>query len=411
MSGQVHEALRATAVYHRCTHRNHTRVQRQESIMLAVTCFQCGHTVEISPDADRCALCGANLRRLIDVRSASRYFYTRAAELSARGDVGAALHEVRRGLAYQPTSELHLLGAILCKRMGRLDEMRRHVAAIPVDDVLRGEAEWLLRSSQARRRVAAGARAEEESLLSDDELLPLSMDEVRPTSHSVQRRSGTRTAAFIVGLAAVGVVGWGFWQASSDWAARLGFQPTPTLQTSIGVDGAQGAPAQQIAPPETLQETPAPENSPTPFVSPYLADAAREPLAATSPEALLAGAAFDLKTILIEAQRPELAETVTGRLEGGRLVLEGTVPSVEEREALVALLELLPTVEEVSAVNVRVRPPATYTVQEGDTLWDISMKLYGTPARVQALFEANRDVLLSPDALRVGMVLKTPPME
>ncbi|MEJ5250150.1 MAG: hypothetical protein WHS90_20480, partial [Caldilinea sp.] len=167
--------------------------------MLAVTCFQCGHTVEISPDADRCALCGANLRRLIDVRSASRYFYTRAAELSARGDVGAALYEVRRGLAYQPTSELHLLGAILCKRMGRLDEMRRHVAAIPVDDVLRGEAEWLLRSSQARRRVAAGARAEEESPLSDDELLPLSMDEVRPTSHSVQRRSGTRTAAFIVG--------------------------------------------------------------------------------------------------------------------------------------------------------------------------------------------------------------------
>lgn len=379
--------------------------------MLAVTCFQCGHTVEISPDADRCALCGANLRRLIDVRSASRYFYTRAAELSARGDVGAALHEVRRGLAYQPTSELHLLGAILCKRMGRLDEMRRHVAAIPVDDVLRGEAEWLLRSSQARRRVAAGARAEEESLFSDDELLPLSMDEVRPTSHSVQRRSGTRTAAFIVGLAAVGVVGWGFWQASPDWAARLGFQPTPTLQTSIGADGAQGAPAQQIAPPETLQETPAPENFPTPFVSPYLADAVPEPLAAASPEALLAGAAFDLKTILIEAQRPELAETVTGRLEGGRLVLEGTAPSVEEREALVALLERLPTVEEVSAVNVRVRPPATYTVQEGDTLWDISMKLYGTPARVQALFEANRDVLPSPDALRVGMVLKTPPME
>jgi hypothetical protein len=379
--------------------------------MLAVTCFQCGHTVEISPDAERCALCGADLRRLIDVRSASRYFYTRAAELAARGDVGGALHEVRRGLSYQPTSELHLLGAILCKRMGRLDEMRHHVAAIPVDDVLRGEAEWLLRSSQARRRVAAGARREGEVAGADEDLLPLRMDEVRPTSHPIRRHSVGRTMVFIAGLAAAGVVSWGLWHSSPDWPARFGFEPTPTLQAPTRVDSAQSAPAPEVAPPAATAEAPAPESSPTPFVSPNLADVNLEPLAAASPEVLLAATSFDLKTVLIEAQRPELAETVTGRLEGRRLVLEGTVSSVEEREALVSLLERLPTIEEVSAVNVRVRLPATYTVQEGDTLWGISMKLYGTPARVQALFEANRDILPSPDALRIGMVLKTPPME
>lgn len=379
--------------------------------MLAVTCFQCGHTVEISPDAERCALCGADLRRLIDVRSASRYFYTRAAELAVRGDVGGALHEVRRGLSYQPTSELHLLGAILCKRMGRLDEMRHHVAAIPVDDVLRGEAEWLLRSSRARRRVATGARKEREVPEADEDPLPLRMDEVRPTSHPIRRRSAGRTMVFIAGLAAAGVVGWGLWQSSPDWPARSGFEPPPTLHTPTRVDSAQSASTPEVVPPATTVEVPAPENSPTPLVSPNLADVNLEPLAAASSEVLLAATSFDLKTVLIEAQRPELAETVTGRLEGGRLVLEGTVSSVEEREALVSLLERLPAIEEVSAVNVRVRLPATYTVQEGDTLWGISIKLYGTPARVQALFEANRDILPSPDALRIGMVLKTPPME
>lgn len=385
--------------------------QRQGSVMLAVICFQCGHTVEINPDAARCALCGADLRRLIDVRSASRYFYTRAAELAARGDVEAALHEVRRGLAYRPTSELHLLGAILCKRAGRLDDMRHHVAAIPVDDVLRGEAEWLLRSSQARRRVAVGRRKSEELVLSDEDLLPLSLDEVRPTSRPIRRRSAGRMVAFVAGLAAVGVIGGGVWLSVLDRLPRVRLEPTPTVQASTGVDSVQSAPTPQATLPERLEGTPVPEHSPTPFVSPNLADATLEPLAAASPEALLAATSFDLKTALIEAQRPELAETVTGRLEGGRLVLEGTVSSVEEREALVSLLERLPAIEEVSAVNVRVRLPATYTVQEGDTLWGISMKLYGTPARVQALFEANRDILPSPDALRIGMVLKTPPME
>ena len=77
--------------------------------MPAVTCFQCGHTVEISPDAERCGLCGTNLRRMISAEQASRYFYTRAADLSARGDVGAAQAEVQRGLAFQPSYKLHLL--------------------------------------------------------------------------------------------------------------------------------------------------------------------------------------------------------------------------------------------------------------------------------------------------------------
>lgn len=372
--------------------------------MLAVTCFQCGHTVEISPDSERCELCGANLRRLIDAQQASRYFYTRAAELSARGDVSAALVEVQRGLAYQPSSELHLLGAILCKRMGRFDEMRHHVAAVPIDDVLRGEAEWLLRSNQARQRALA-TRPQEETPLSDDELLPLVMEEVRPSPQPLRRRSPSRAVAMLSAAVLLGVGGWWLWENPPNWIDALlpvSQITAPTEQPTMAVEQMQTAP-------ELEQNTPAPpEVAPTPFVGRDLAATDPQPLAGSSPEAIIVAPPLDLKTILIEAQRPELAETITGRLEGTRLVLEGTITSVEELDALVALLARLPFVEEVSTVNVRVRPPATYTVVEGDSLWGISMKLYGAPDRIDALYEANRDVLASPNDLRIGMVLKVP---
>ena len=50
-----------------------------------------------------------------------------------------------------------------------------------------------------------------------------------------------------------------------------------------------------------------------------------------------------------------------------------------------------------------------YTVQEGDTLSRISTKFYGTPARWQDIFNANRDTLPSPHALRLGQQIKIPP--
>jgi nucleoid-associated protein YgaU len=387
--------------------------------MLAATCFHCGHAVEISPDADRCEACGANLRRLISAQQASRYFYMRAADLSAKGDVAAALAEVQRGLAYQPSSELHLLGAILCKRMGKPEEMRHHVAAIPVDDVLRGEAEWLLRSSQARQRAPADARrSQEEAPLTDAELLPVTMEEVRPSPAPRRARwPGLITAFGVVLLLAVG--GWWLWTSPPAWLdAMLSAAPVADL-FGVAASPTAPAPANTVTPAAditaaTAAATPAPAPTatplPTPAVAPDLAQQV-EPLAAASPQAIIVAPPFDLKTVLIEAQRPELAESVTGRREGNRLIVEGTAPSVEARDDLAALLARLPGIEEVSMVNVLVRPPSTYTVVEGDSLWAISVKLYGNPDRVDALFAANQEVLPSADALRVGMVLQVPPLE
>ena len=387
--------------------------------MPAVTCFQCGHTVEISPDAERCELCGTNLRRLISAEQASRYFYRRAADLSAKGDVGEAQNEVQRGLAYQPSSELHLLGAILCKRQARYDDMRHHIAAIPVDDVLRGEAEWMLRSHQARQRQSPDPRrAQEQAPPPDDELLPTLMDEVRPSPHKAPPRSRLPAlVAFMAMMALLVLLGWYFWQEQPSWLAGLLPAPSvaaPAAQPILPAPEKAAAtlvPVELVAPTTAVATATELPPTPTVAVAPDLAKQAAEPIAASSPEAVVQSKSYDLRTVLIEAQRPDLAENVTGRLEGGTLVIEGSVASEAARAELEELVLRLPGVDAVSVVNVLVRPPATYTVQEGDSLWTISLELYGTPDRIEDLFAANRDILPSANALSVGMVLQVPPVE
>ena len=52
----------------------------------------------------------------------------------------------------------------------------------------------------------------------------------------------------------------------------------------------------------------------------------------------------------------------------------------------------------------------TYVVKRGDSLSSIAAqrKIYGTASRWHRIFEANRDILSSPDQLRPGMALKIP---
>ena len=52
--------------------------------------------------------------------------------------------------------------------------------------------------------------------------------------------------------------------------------------------------------------------------------------------------------------------------------------------------------------------PRVYKVRPGDTLTGIAERELGSHRRFDAIFEANRDVLLSPDALQVGMTLTIP---
>lgn len=55
------------------------------------------------------------------------------------------------------------------------------------------------------------------------------------------------------------------------------------------------------------------------------------------------------------------------------------------------------------------RPPATYTVQAGDSLSAIAGKTLGTPGRWKEIYELNREQIgPNPGLIRVGMVLRLP---
>lgn len=63
---------------------------------------------------------------------------------------------------------------------------------------------------------------------------------------------------------------------------------------------------------------------------------------------------------------------------------------------------------ESSAPMPRQVAPKVHEVVSGETLSGLASKYLGTHRRYHELFEANRDILKSPDALRVGMKLKIP---
>jgi nucleoid-associated protein YgaU len=58
--------------------------------------------------------------------------------------------------------------------------------------------------------------------------------------------------------------------------------------------------------------------------------------------------------------------------------------------------------------DAKSQKPRTYEVKTGDSLVDIARKLYGDGRKHEQLFEANRNVLKNPAALKPGMVLVVP---
>jgi len=390
--------------------------------MQEVVCFNCGRIVHISPDAELCSVCSENLRELLHPVYASKYFYDRAAQLAAGAETLAALREIDRGLSYQPSSELRLLGAILAQRIGDYEQMRMHVAAVPVDDVLRPEAEWLLRSHQLRQRdqrtatkvpgVSRSNGAQPGAVLPTEPVPPLLLPTrqlVAPAAARPQPRAARTVIYTAILLLAIGFggalldrsTGWiGLWDSPTrsnlpvaPEIAEPVYQP-PTAEPTTTLPTATVQPTLQVEPPpDVVQSTP-------------------EAVAASTPgDAVAAGAAqaFDFKNYLTAQARPELAELpVSAARQEGLFILEGFVTSAQDRIDLMALAQEIEGVETVNAVDLFVRLPPVYVVQAGDTLWDISYRFYGAN-RIAEILAANRSQLASAEQLRVGMELQLPP--
>ncbi len=148
--------------------------------MQEVTCPQCENIVHITPDSPLCSICGTDLDDLLSPEFAAGYFYKRASDMATAGRKQQALTEVNRGLTYSDTSDLRLLGAILANQLGDFGQMRNHVAAIPIDDALREEGEWLLRSHQAKRRAQRTSTKSGQSSSAQESVLPFPINGEAP---------------------------------------------------------------------------------------------------------------------------------------------------------------------------------------------------------------------------------------
>ena len=61
-----------------------------------------------------------------------------------------------------------------------------------------------------------------------------------------------------------------------------------------------------------------------------------------------------------------------------------------------------------TAPQVRRDTPSSYVVQPGDTLSNISRKVYGRKSRWREIYNANRDRMATPESLKPGQVLRIP---
>ncbi len=425
--------------------------------MHEVTCTHCGRVVQVSPDAPRCSICGHDLHARIPEHVAASYFYRRAAELAARGDVESALAEAERGIGFVESSELRLLSAILSKRLGDPDTMRAHVAAIPVDDRLRQEAEWLIRAQSAQRtgepRVRAdmaqqstanaATRAQSAESAPDDtapeRASPFEGTTQSPAAVAAPRASRTvlwtqRAWGFValVLVLIAGAMGWTLLSKGPDALLAL----LPGIADEAQPPPRAGAPLQAVTPVPLQLPTPTPQGGlqnaqedtgqdalqepppSTPSVPGDLVVApAPEPLAdAAAAAAAAAGihaAVFDLDAVLSAAGRNDLAALdLVSDVQGTTVRVSGVVTNTADRETILELTQAVPGVRDVNAVELLVRVPQTYRVQEGDSLWRIVERFYGADAtRVAEIYELNRDSLPSAQALQVGMEIRLPPAD
>ncbi|MEM0966727.1 MAG: LysM peptidoglycan-binding domain-containing protein [Verrucomicrobiota bacterium] len=137
---------------------------------------------------------------------------------------------------------------------------------------------------------------------------------------------------------------------------------------------------------------------------------------------------------LIDTAKKEFARTLPGRpFEGGLgqtdllEVLEREREDAERSKARIIRLErenqdlrrridaltnrgAFPSTDSSrEAENNEGNSPAVYVVQPGDTLSSIARSVFGSSARWEEIFQANRDLLRSPNDLRVGQELQIPP--
>ena len=97
--------------------------------------------------------------------------------------------------------------------------------------------------------------------------------------------------------------------------------------------------------------------------------------------------------------------------EGEKLQLTGTASYQLAKDELWNAIKRHAGWEEDLAADIKVANHdlhGQYTVKGGDSLSKIARYIYGDASAITKIFEANRDILKTPDVIHPGQVLKIP---
>ena len=421
-----------------------------------LACPECGAPVDVTSSFSNCPACDANVASHYTPAEMTRTVYHRALEHYSMGNEVAALEGIDQGITLLEAPELHLLAALIYRKRGEFKEMREHVSAIPADDILRSEGEWLLRSHQEQLQLGRREEARRRGRAKGTQLAvgkasrqfsteyypaPLKKKQVAKKGAFNMRRNRLPWA---IPIAAALLVVIFFSRGSGDslLAALRQLRTIPDQLTSFYSSFTRDEPPVATGAddePETgsqfsaaaIENTPTPEMSsaapstPTTLPTPEPTQSLPTPAAtnSASPDmvaTIIAAArvqSFDLTTFLKEQNRLDLAAlgiqaSWAPGAPPGELIVQGTVTMTSVQ---IELLGLVSEIEEVTSIDhsgLEVDLPETYLVGEGENLRLIALRLYGDSDRWTEIYDANKDLIgEDPNNLWVGLSLTVPQEE
>ena len=111
---------------------------------------------------------------------------------------------------------------------------------------------------------------------------------------------------------------------------------------------------------------------------------------------------------------------LTVNVEGDTITLAGIAQDYPTREKVILIAgniegiahvnaEQLITMEQISEENVREIPEEIfYTIEKGDTLWEIATKFYDDGSKYPHIVDANIEVIKNPDLIYPGQAIRIP---
>ncbi len=389
---------------------------------MQVTCVHCGMEAAVTPEFHQCRHCHGDLAALVTAEFKATYYFRKAQESAAQGVVFVALEQIQRGLQAQDRSDLHLLAAIIYADLGREEQLRMHIGAIPTDDVLRPEAESLLKRLAHKQGVQSPAV---------DTASPPKADETSTL------RLGPRLLAsmltLVIVLAVVGTVtqtpNLQFFDAwlSRDWGgvlegtagqvrelipwdqAAVTEQVPADSRRALGEDRA-AADTELPVPVSAAEDNPADTPHVPSVVEPVsdLATAMWREDVTQNVMSLIARKTIDFTQILVDRGLTDVADSeIVGVVQGNHLVLIGSVDSAEVKQSVLAEVSKFDGLGTVDAHGLQVVPPKrSHVIRPGESLWGIAEEYLGDGALWREIVDLNPDLELG--ALKAGTTLVIP---